>query len=82
MVSYNTELVNGVMEVLERAGLFDLSIPEIIKLVEEKFPSTNTHMVQWSICPDCGGSGCDESYFLVPKHFCIKCGGSGKPRNV
>lgn len=41
MISYNTKLVNGVMTVLEDAGIFDLSVPEIIKLVEEKFSSTN-----------------------------------------
>ena len=41
MISYNTDLVQGVMKVLDDAGLFDLSVPEIIKLVEEKFTSTN-----------------------------------------
>ena len=42
MISYNTDLVQGVMKALDNAGLFDLTVPEIIKLVEEKFTSTNT----------------------------------------
>jgi hypothetical protein len=41
MTSYNTDLVNGVMNVLDRNGLFDLDIPEIIKLVEEKLTSND-----------------------------------------
>lgn len=41
MISYNTDLVEGVMKVLDNSGILDLSVPEIIKLVEEKFTPTN-----------------------------------------
>ena len=62
MISYNTQLVNGVMEVLERAGIFNLSTPEIIKLVEEKFTSTNKPSVP-----------CEHEF--VERYACKKCGG-------
>lgn len=52
MISYNNDLVQGVMKVLDNAGLLELSVPEIIKLVEEKFKSTNNERDEICSCKD------------------------------
>ena len=57
MISYNTNLVNGVMKVLEDNGYFELSNPEIIKLVEEKLKSTNTTKAKIKPCEN---DNCDD----------------------
>ena len=67
MISYNTDLVQGVMKVLDDAGLLDLPVPEIIKLVEEKFTSTNTASAPPTPCPLCGSQ---REWVTYPRCSC------------
>ena len=72
----NTDLVQGVMKVLDDAGRLDLSVPEIIKPVEKKFASTNN--ARDEICPTCSGDGYVRLFANCSPFKCGACHGSGK----